>query len=319
MWPSRTWMIRMSAPPSRRWVAKLWRSVNTVTRLSMPAAAHAERQAEYRTWTSRGLVSCRPGNNQIRGRQLPIDPQDREQLRRQHDVALLATLAMLDADEAAFAINVADLELDSFRGAQPRRISCRQCGAGPQARDRFRKPSFTMPKSDFSVSCISGYGSSPSRRGPCPKGAWSIRRSSGSRTRSFHTCQGLRPRRARRMLAIAHPPASPSAQLTTRDNTLSRLNGPTLRLHPRGCLRTARGRCGSLRLHRNGLAPSTPCRSPGAPTVMLACSSLCYDRFISPDKLRPWQTWETLCPFWHRSVLVPELGVHRCDAKNGEL
>lgn len=214
MWPSRTWMIRMSAPPSRRWVAKLWRSVNTVTRLSMPAAAHAERQAEYRTWTSRGLVSCRPGNNQIRGRQLPIDPQDREQLRRQHDVALLATLAMLDADEAAFAINVADLELDSFRGAQPRRISCRQCGAGPQARDRFRKPSFTMPKSDFSVSCISGYGSSPSRRGPCPKGAWSLRRSSGSRTRSFHTCQGLRPRRARRMLAIAHPPASPSAQLT---------------------------------------------------------------------------------------------------------
>jgi hypothetical protein len=28
------------------------------------------------------------------------------------------------------------------------------------------------------------------------------------------------------------------------------------------------GRCGSLRLHRNGLAPSTPCRSLGAPTVM---------------------------------------------------
>lgn len=84
----------------------------------MPAAAHAERQAEYRTWTSRGLVSCRPGNNQIRGRQLPIDPQEREQLRRQHDVALLATLAMLDADDAAFAINVADLEMDSFRGAQ---------------------------------------------------------------------------------------------------------------------------------------------------------------------------------------------------------
>jgi hypothetical protein len=25
-----------------------------------------------------------------------------------------------------------------------------------------------------------------------------------------------------------------------------------------------RGRCGSLLLHRDGLAPSTPCRSPGA-------------------------------------------------------
>src|SRR5207244_12240265 len=40
---------------------------------------------------------------------------------------------------------------------------------------------------------------------------------------------------------------------------------PTLRRHPRECLRTAWGRCGSLFLHRRGLAPLTPCRSPGAP------------------------------------------------------
>src|SRR5215213_89624 len=39
---------------------------------------------------------------------------------------------------------------------------------------------------------------------------------------------------------------------------------PTLRLHPRGRRRTARGRCGSLLLHRSGLAPPTPSRSPGA-------------------------------------------------------
>jgi hypothetical protein len=38
----------------------------------------------------------------------------------------------------------------------------------------------------------------------------------------------------------------------------------TLRRTPRGMLRMTRGRCGSLYLHRNGLAPSTPCRSPGA-------------------------------------------------------
>ena len=31
------------------------------------------------------------------------------------------------------------------------------------------------------------------------------------------------------------------------------------------CLRTTRGRCDSLRLHRSGLAPPTPCRPPGAP------------------------------------------------------
>src|SRR3981189_2582301 len=38
----------------------------------------------------------------------------------------------------------------------------------------------------------------------------------------------------------------------------------TLRQYPHGYLRMPRGRCGSLLLHRDGLAPSTPCRSPGA-------------------------------------------------------
>jgi hypothetical protein len=33
---------------------------------------------------------------------------------------------------------------------------------------------------------------------------------------------------------------------------------------PHGMLRMTRGQCGSLHLHRNGLAPSTPYRSPGA-------------------------------------------------------
>jgi hypothetical protein len=37
-----------------------------------------------------------------------------------------------------------------------------------------------------------------------------------------------------------------------------------LRRTPHGMLRMTRGRRGSLHLHRNGLAPSTPCRSPGA-------------------------------------------------------
>src|SRR5450631_1351573 len=44
----------------------------------------------------------------------------------------------------------------------------------------------------------------------------------------------------------------------------------TLRRCPHEHLRMTRGRCGSLLLHRDGLAPSTPCRSPGAlrPTPM---------------------------------------------------
>src|ERR1700726_667275 len=44
-----------------------------------------------------------------------------------------------------------------------------------------------------------------------------------------------------------------------------------------------RGRCGSLHLHRKGLAPSTPCRSPGAlandpnrtSTGRFCCDALC--------------------------------------------
>ena len=34
------------------------------------------------------------------------------------------------------------------------------------------------------------------------------------------------------------------------------------------CLRTARGRCRLLVLHLSGLAPPTPCRSPGALTYV---------------------------------------------------
>jgi len=41
----------------------------------------------------------------------------------------------------------------------------------------------------------------------------------------------------------------------------------TLRSHPRGGLRTDRGRRGLLFLHRSGLSPHTPCRSPGALTL----------------------------------------------------
>ena len=39
---------------------------------------------------------------------------------------------------------------------------------------------------------------------------------------------------------------------------------PTLRLAPHGTRRTAWGRCDSLGLHRGGLSPPTPCRSPDA-------------------------------------------------------
>jgi hypothetical protein len=56
-----------STPLSSKWVAKLWRSVYTLTFLVNPAAFLADRQAECRTVTSIGL-SPRAGNNQSVGR-----------------------------------------------------------------------------------------------------------------------------------------------------------------------------------------------------------------------------------------------------------
>jgi hypothetical protein len=95
----------------------------------------------------------------------------------------------------------------------------------------------------------------------------------GSRPRSVRTCQGLRPRRAVWALAILRPSVLPSVSGTTSapgKRVLSRLNGWPVRSPVNASLMPSRatahdsGRCGSLLLHRDGLAPSTPCRSPGA-------------------------------------------------------
>jgi hypothetical protein len=106
--------------------------------------------------------------------------------------------------------------------------------------------------------------------------SWPDVGSPGSRPRSFCTCQVLRPRRAVRTLRWCVRDVLPSALETASapGDWLSRLNGwpmpplPTLRRRPYGRQRTARGRCGSLLLHRSGLAPPTPCRSPGALRVL---------------------------------------------------
>jgi len=108
-------------------------------------------------------------------------------------------------------------------------------GSAGSAADRsalFVSFAATTTESDFSGSCIVGYDSSSSRRGP----AASLRRPNprppGSRTKSFHTCQGLRPRRAGRPLALTRPSMSPSVILTTSAPDtfkLSRLNGWPMR------------------------------------------------------------------------------------------
>ena len=66
---------------------------------------------------------------------------------------------------------------------------------------------------------------------------------------------------------------------------------PTLRRRPRGRPRTAWGRCGSLILHRSGLSPPTPCRSPGALTRVAA-------RSLAPSPICD-QLHRRLQPFRH--------------------
>ena len=62
----------------------------------------------------------------------------------------------------------------------------------------------------------------------------------------------------------------------------------TLRIDPRGPLRMTRGRCGSLNLHRKGLALSTSCRSPGAPVHIITfgpCLTLPLALILHDDQI----------------------------------
>ena len=60
-------MMRMSVPASSRWVAKLCRSVWTVTGLAKPAARTATRQAACSVAVLTGRPASRPGNSQCAG------------------------------------------------------------------------------------------------------------------------------------------------------------------------------------------------------------------------------------------------------------
>ena len=121
-------------------------------------------------------------------------------------------------------------------------------------------------------------------------------RSPGSlNTESLCTCQGLRPRRTRRALAMTRPSVSPSAVSTASASGSNAFRGsmaglcaplPTLRAGPHGPTRTARGRCGSLLLHRSGLPPPTPCRSPGASGTTFSSLAPIGSSYINTLRIR---------------------------------
>ena len=95
------------------------RSVCTVTDLLKPAAAQAERQAACSTLGTSGRSSSRPGNNHRFGRvSRQYVAHNTQELRREHDVTVLAALALLDPDYHPLAIDVGNLQEDHFRYTQ---------------------------------------------------------------------------------------------------------------------------------------------------------------------------------------------------------
>src|SRR5260370_42671844 len=75
-----------------------------------------------------------------RPRCLPPGPQQVEQVRREHDVAVLAALALLDADDHALAVDVRDLERDHFSRAQASAIGHAQGCLGSEPRRSIERP-----------------------------------------------------------------------------------------------------------------------------------------------------------------------------------
>ena len=81
-----------------------------------------------------------PGNSQPCGRAtLPPVAQQLEQLRRQHRVAVLAALALLDPDQHALAVDVGDLQRDDLGDAQARAIGDAQRRLVLEARRRLEQ------------------------------------------------------------------------------------------------------------------------------------------------------------------------------------
>ena len=99
-------------------------------RADTPAAARTDPSgaglAPRETATSRGRAT------------LPVRPQGVEQARREHRVAVLAALALLDADRHPRRVDIGDAQMQHFVEAQarPRTSSGASCDASDSARGR---------------------------------------------------------------------------------------------------------------------------------------------------------------------------------------
>ena len=108
---------------SRRWVAKEWRSVCGVTHVPRPAVSAAIWQTRLSWREVSGLTESSPGEQPaLRAALEPPRPQQLQQLRREHRVPVLAPLALLDTDQHALGIDIADAQHHHLADAQARAV-----------------------------------------------------------------------------------------------------------------------------------------------------------------------------------------------------
>src|ERR1700680_4429315 len=116
-------------PCSKRCVAKLWRSVWGETRLVISAICAAAWQARVSWRVDIGLTGSRPGNSQASTSSAlrPSDPvpvaQKVEQHRGEHRLAILAALALLDAQHHPLRVDLGDAQSGTIGDAQRRLVS----------------------------------------------------------------------------------------------------------------------------------------------------------------------------------------------------
>ena len=88
-----------------------------------------------------GCAGSRPGNSQPCGRAVRHQARSSSsRLGREHHVAVLAALALLDADDHPLAVDVGDLERDDLGGAQARAVGHAQRCLVLEPRRRVEQP-----------------------------------------------------------------------------------------------------------------------------------------------------------------------------------
>ena len=112
-------MVRRSVPASSRWTANAWRSECGETALARRARRAAIWHARWTAARVIGVSGTLAGKEPVAG---PVDfppgAQDRQQLRREHHVAVLLPLALRDAQHHAFAVDGGHGEVNGLGDAQ---------------------------------------------------------------------------------------------------------------------------------------------------------------------------------------------------------